>query len=73
MISTLTKKEQKEHLKELIEFCKKDLTNYCLMYNYMLTIKNIRAEPENKLLMKKLKAQADAYKKKHVVTKNEKD
>ncbi len=65
---TLTKKEQKEHLKELIEFCKKDLTNYCLMRNYMLTIKQIRKEPEEKLLMEKLKKQADEYKKK-----NEKD
>lgn len=63
MIYTPTKKEQKENLKELIEFCKKDLINYCLMHNYMLTIKNIRAEPEEKLLMKKLKEQADAYKK----------
>ena len=64
---TLTKKEQREHLKELIEFCKKD-SNYCLMWNYMLTIERIREEPEEKLLMKRLKAQADAYKKKNVVT-----
>ncbi len=63
MIHELTKKEQKEHLKELIEFCKKDLTNYCLMQNYMLTIKQIRKEPEDKLLMEKLKKQAEEYQK----------
>ena len=62
-MSILTKKEQKEQLKELIEFCKKDLTNYCLMYNYMLTIKQIRKEPEDKILMDKLKKQAEDYKK----------
>ena len=65
MMHTLTKKELKEHEKELIKFCKE---NYCLMYNYMRTIKQIREEPEEKLLMEKLKKQADEYKKK-----NEKD
>ena len=57
----LTKKEQKEHTKELIKFCKE---NHCLMYNYMQTIKRIRKEPEDKILMEKLKKQAEDYKKK---------
>ena len=61
MIYELTKEEQKEHVKELIKFCKE---NYCLMYNYMLTIKQIRKEPEDKILMEKLKKQAKDYKKK---------
>ena len=61
MISILTKKEEKEHEKELIKFCK-DNDNHCLMYNYMLTIKQIREEPEDKILMKKLKKQAEDYK-----------
>ena len=55
-----TKKEIKEQLKEIIKFCKE---NYCLMYNYMLTIKQIRKEPEDKILMDKLKKQAKDYKK----------
>ncbi len=59
-----TKKEQKESVKKLIKFCKKDLTNYCLMYSYMLTIKQIRKEPEDKILEKKLKKQAEDYKNK---------
>ena len=61
MIHILTKKEEKEHKKELIEFCKE---NHCLMYNYMLTIKQIRKEPEDKILMDKLKKQAEDYQKK---------
>ncbi len=55
-----TNKEIKEMEKKLIKFCKE---NHVLMYNYMLTIKRIRAEPEEKLLMKKLMKQADEYKK----------
>ncbi len=62
-METVTKKQHKEMHKKLIEFCKKDSTNYCLMYNYMRTIEQIRKEPEEKLLMKKLKKQADEYKK----------
>lgn len=61
MMYILTKKEQKKRLKELIKFCKE---NHCLMYNYMLTIKQIRKEPEDKILMDKLKKQAEDYKKK---------
>ena len=57
----ITKEEQKEHVKELIKFCKE---NHCLMYSYMLTIKQIRKEPEDKILMEKLKKQAKDYKKK---------
>jgi len=49
-----TKKEIKEQLKEIIKFCKE---NYCLMYNYMLTIKQIRKEPEDKLMYERLKKQ----------------
>jgi len=59
MMYTPTKKEQKESVKELIKFCKE---NHCLMYNYMLTIKRIREEPEDKILMEKLKKQAEDYK-----------
>ncbi len=62
MIHISTKKEHKESVKELIKFCKEDLTNYCLMYNYMLTIKQIRKEPEQKELEEKLKKQARDYK-----------
>ncbi len=61
MMETLTKKEVKEKLKELIKFCKE---NHILMYRYMLTIKQIRKEPEDKILMEKLKKQAEDYKKK---------
>jgi len=61
MMEVLTKKEIKERLEELIKFCKE---NYCLMYRYMLTIKQIRKEPEDKILMDKLKKQAEDYKKK---------
>ena len=60
MMIEQTKKQHKESVKKLIEFCKK---NHCLMYNYMLTIEQIRKEPENELLMKKLKKQADDYQK----------
>ena len=41
MMYVLTKKEQKEHRRELIKFCK---DNHCFMYNYMSTIKQIREE-----------------------------
>ncbi len=58
MITILTKKEVKEHEKELIKFCKE---NHCLMYNYMLTIKGIRKEPKEKILMERLRRQADDY------------
>jgi len=61
MINILTKKEVKEQLKELLKFCEE---NHCLMYNYMMTIKKIRQEPEDKILMDKLKKQAKDYKKK---------
>ena len=61
MLITLTKKEVKERLKELIGFCKE---NHCLMWNYMQTIKQIRREPEDKILDDKLKKQAEDYKKK---------
>ena len=59
-----TKEEHKEQVKELIKFCKKDLGNHCLMYNYMLTIKQIRKEPEDKLMMERLKKQAEEYQEK---------
>jgi len=62
-----TKKEQKEYVKELIKFCKE---NHCLMYNYMLTIKQIREEPEEKILHEKLKKQAEDYKEKKEQEKN---
>ena len=65
MMHILTTEEQKERLKELIEFCKE---NHCLMYNYMLTIKQIRKEPEDKILEDKLKKQAEDYKKKEMKT-----
>ncbi len=60
MLTILTKKEEKEQLKELLKFCKE---NHILMWNYMLTIKQIRKEPEDKILMDKLKKQAEDYKK----------
>ena len=41
MIFEITKEERKKHQEDLIAFCK-DENNYCLMYNYMLTIKEIR-------------------------------
>ncbi len=61
MMHILTKEEIKEQLKKLLKFCKE---NQILMYNYMLTIKQIRKEPEDKILMEKLKKQAEDYKKK---------
>ena len=60
MIETVTTKQKEEMQKELLEFCTKD---WVLMYRYMLTIKQIRKEPEDKLLMERLKKQADEYKK----------
>lgn len=59
MMHILTKKEEKEHKKELLKFCKK---NHCLMWNFMLTIKQIRNEPKQKELEEKLKKQARDYK-----------
>ena len=47
-------------LKELIEFTKE---NQSLMWNYMMTIKQIRNEPEEKLMHERLKKQAEDYKK----------
>jgi len=55
----ITKKQHRENEKELIKFCKE---NHCLMWNYMLTIKRIRNEPEHKILEEKLKKQAEEYK-----------
>ena len=60
MMETVTKKMHKEMEKKLIKFCKE---NHCLMYNYMLTIEQIRKEPEDKLMDERLKKQADEYKK----------
>ena len=60
MMYTPTKKEHEESVKKLIKFCKE---NYCLMYNYMLTIEQIRKEPEHKLMHERLKKQADDYQK----------
>ncbi len=57
----ITEKQHKEMLKELIEFNKE---NQSLMWNYMLTIKQIRNEPKEKLMHERLKKQADDYKKK---------
>jgi len=62
MIKILTKEEVREQLKELLEFCKE---NKILMYNFMLTIKKIRKEPEDKILDEKLKKQAEDYKKRN--------
>ncbi len=59
MLMIQTKKQQRESVKRLIKFCK---DNHCLMYNYMLTIEQIRAEPEDKAMMERLKKQADDYK-----------
>jgi len=63
MMEIVTKTQHKEMHKKLIEFCKE---NHCLMYNYMLTIEQIRKEPEDKILMEKLKKQAEDYKKKKI-------
>ena len=60
MMYILTKKEEKEHRKELIKFCRE---NHCLMWNFMLTIKQIRNEPKHKKLEEILKKQASDYKK----------
>jgi len=60
MIMEVTKKMHKGMTKELIDFCKE---NHCLMYNYMRTIKQIRKEPEEKLMHERLKKQAEEYKK----------
>ena len=59
MMHILTKKEEKEQLKELLEFCKENQT---VMWNFMITVKGIRKEPEDKILMDKLKKQAKDYK-----------
>jgi len=61
MLMTISKKQQKKDEKELVRFCK---NNHCLMYNYMRTIERIRSEPKDKILMKKLKKQAEDYHKK---------
>ncbi len=61
MMEVLTKKQMEKDMKELIKFCKE---NHCLMYNYMITIKQIRKEPEDKILYEKLKKQAEDCKKK---------
>ena len=66
MMRELTKEEHKKNIEELIKFCKE---NHCLMYSYMLTIKRIRKEPEDKILEEKLKKQAKDYKKKEELTK----
>ena len=41
MITVLTKKEEKEHLRRTIEFCKE---NSCEMWNHMLLIEELRNE-----------------------------
>ena len=61
MMIEITKKQHKEMLKELLEFCKE---NQSLMWNHMQTIKQIRKEPEDELMHEKLKKQADDYQKK---------
>ncbi len=58
MIIEITKKQHKEMLEELIKFTKKNQT---LMWNYMIVIKQIRREPEEKLMLKRLKKQAKDY------------
>ena len=58
MMEILTKKEIKEHLKELLKFCK---DNQTLMWNFMIMVKRIRKEPEDKILEEKLKKQAKDY------------
>jgi len=60
MLMTVSKKQQKENVKELIKFCKE---NHCLMWNYMQAIERIRNESRRKELHKKLKKQAKDYKK----------
>ena len=45
MINILTEKQERKQLKELLEFCKR---NHVEMWNYMLTIKNIRKEEREK-------------------------
>lgn len=59
MIRILTKKESKANLKELLKFCK---DNQTLMWNFMIMVKGIRKEPEDKTLEEKLKKQAKDYK-----------
>lgn len=49
MMHTPTKEEQEERKKELIEFYEENRGNYCLLYNYMLTIKEIRNKEREKL------------------------
>ncbi len=58
----MTKKELREQLKGLLKFCKE---NHCLMYNSMQIIKQIRKEPEDKILREKLKKQAKDYQQKN--------
>ena len=58
MMIEVTKKQYKEMLKELIEFTKE---NQSLMWNHMMTIKQIRKEPEEKLMHERLRKQADDY------------
>ena len=60
MLMIITKKQHRKNERELIRFCKE---NHCLMYNYMRTIEQIRKEPEDKILMDKLRKQAKEYKK----------
>ncbi len=47
MMRILTKKEIKQHLKELLRFCKE---NQNLMWNFMLMVKNIRNEAGEKFI-----------------------
>ena len=46
MLTRLTKKDQREHLKELLKFCKENSTE---MYNFMLMVKRIRSGERDRL------------------------
>ena len=46
MMHTPTEEEREANKKKLIDFCKE---NHCLMYNYMLTIREIRRAVIDKL------------------------
>lgn len=60
MIHEATKEEMKECLEELLKFCRE---NQSLMYSHMLTIKQIRKEPEDKILDEKRRKQVEEYQK----------
>lgn len=60
MMYEATPKEHKEHKRRLIKFCK-DEDNHCFMYNYMLTIEEIRKEGEESNFIQNCKKNLSSF------------